>query len=122
MSAKVYIAVPTAEGGCRLVLTGRKPCRRTSHQVLQDSIEPTMHPADGQIYDSRSVYDSVTRAHGLVDVSGEKDFVTRRPKIDYSDMEADVADAYEHFDQSEEFEGMIKDKQRRAENLWFNEE
>lgn len=47
------------------------PERVQTHVVMQDSIEPTKHPADGRVYESKSQYNQVTRSRGLVEIGPE---------------------------------------------------
>ena len=42
------------------------------HCVSGDSMEPTWHPCDGEIYDSKSKFREVTRANGCIEVGNEK--------------------------------------------------
>lgn len=44
-----------------------------------DSMNPTKHPIDGKIYDSKSKFREVTRAHGCIEVGN--DSFPRHPGI-----------------------------------------
>lgn len=39
--------------------------------VHQDTMNPTVHPCDGKLYESKSAFRSVTRAHGCYEIGNE---------------------------------------------------
>ena len=43
----------------------------SSHYVIQDTMPPTWHPADGKVYESKSAFRQVTKAHGLVEFGND---------------------------------------------------
>lgn len=47
--------------------------------IHQDSMDPLRHPCNGKLYDSRSQYDRVTRAHGCME--GGDQLVTKDGQI-----------------------------------------
>jgi hypothetical protein len=40
--------------------------------VIADTMDPLEHPCDGNMYDSKSQFEAVTRAHGCVCIGSEK--------------------------------------------------
>jgi hypothetical protein len=53
---------------------------RELHYVQGDTMEPTRHPVDGKIYDSKSAFRRVTKATGRQEVGNEEIKDTRQPK------------------------------------------
>jgi hypothetical protein len=47
------------------------PASSSSVAIHTDTIAPTWHPADGKIYDSKSQFRKVTRAHGCREVGSD---------------------------------------------------
>jgi hypothetical protein len=39
--------------------------------VIQDTMDATRHPCDGRLYESKSEFRRVTRAHGCVEIGNE---------------------------------------------------
>ncbi len=56
---------------------------------IQDEMEPMVHPADNQIYTSKSKFRATTKAFGLEECYGEPDSSWEKEKID---READIAE------------------------------
>lgn len=50
---------------------------RLSPHYIPDQMDPTMHMADGRMYDSKSRFREVTKAHNCIEVGNE---VQRVPK------------------------------------------
>ena len=67
--------------------------RRSGVHVISDAMEPTRHPSNGRIYDSKSAFRAETRARGLTEVGNEKQRDTR--KLDLPPVQADIARAME---------------------------
>lgn len=44
------------------------------HNIIQDTMNPTWHPCDGQIYESKSAFRRNTKAHGCVEVGNAEPF------------------------------------------------
>lgn len=40
--------------------------------IISDAIDPTWHPSDGKVYDSKSTFRRVTKSHGGVEVGNER--------------------------------------------------
>jgi len=51
-----------------------------AHYVIQDTMPPTEHMIDGRIYESKSAFRAVTKAHGCVEIGTEKQKI-REPRI-----------------------------------------
>jgi hypothetical protein len=49
-----------------------KPKDVAAPYVQQDSMAPTWHPADGQMYESKSAFRAATKASGCVEVGNDK--------------------------------------------------
>lgn len=43
--------------------------------IINDSMEPTWHPCDGQYYDSKRKFRAVTKAHGKTEVGNDPAFL-----------------------------------------------
>lgn len=73
MQRKKWVCRQGADGSFQMIpieddfrLDGSK-----SHAVIQDSMAPTWHPADGRTYESKSAFRAVSRAHGLTEVGND---------------------------------------------------
>lgn len=71
--------------------------------IKTDSMPLTWHPANGQYYDSKSAFRSVTKAHGCEEVAGawkpEDLQVQQEFDIPDSEYEADVAETMQMLEQ-----------------------
>lgn len=47
-------------------------------RLIRDSMDPTWHPADGQIYDSKHKFRAATKAAGCIEVGDQKNFGGRK--------------------------------------------
>lgn len=55
--------------------------------VISDTISGLWHPSDGKIYDSKSRFRSVTKAHGGIEVGNEKQrFVPQMDRVSKADV------------------------------------
>lgn len=70
----------------------RPPPRKTPY-IVRDTMDHMMHPATGEMMDSKSRFREVTRAHGLVEVGN--DYVTNltKPPLSRAERKRDIADA-----------------------------
>lgn len=75
----------------------RRP--RVGPYIVRDGMAPAVHPATGQIFDSKSAFRSITRAHGLVEVGNDAPTAPLRPAVDLGDVKASVAEAYSMLEQ-----------------------
>lgn len=70
--------------------------------IITDAMQALEHPCDGRIYDSKSEFRKVTRAHGFIETGGQlpplkRDIGATLPPIE--DYEKDVAQALEMVEQ-----------------------
>ncbi len=63
--------------------------------VMTDSMDPTVHPSNGKVYDSKSRFRQETKARGLVEVGNEYRAMTERAPVQRDPVAADVARAYD---------------------------
>lgn len=69
---------------------GSRASGRSVH-VISDAMADTWHPCDGRMYDSKSNFRSVTRAHGGIEIGNENP-MPRAPEPDRT-IKADIARA-----------------------------
>jgi hypothetical protein len=68
---KRWLCLKDSSGGLQLVdITEGAELSPSAPSLFihQDSIDPTWHPADGKIYDSKSAFRRTTRAHGCREI------------------------------------------------------
>lgn len=63
-----------------------------THAVIQDSMDPLEHPANGKIYDSKKEFRRVTKLHGLEELGNERRGTGSQPAYQKV-SEADYVDA-----------------------------
>ncbi len=61
--------------------------------IIQDSMNALAHPCDGRIYDSKSVFRQVTRAHGAVELGNDR--ITPRQDDSHRTIKNDILRAFE---------------------------
>lgn len=67
--------------------------------IIRDTQEPLMHPATGQIFDSKSRFREVTKAHGLTEIGNDKQTI-HNPRAEFAkSRKADIAQAIEMVEQ-----------------------
>jgi len=49
----------------------KQGAKTPAHMVIQDSMNPVVHPANGKFYDSKSAFRAENKAHGLIEVGNE---------------------------------------------------
>lgn len=79
MPRQIYVMregklVPIEEAGPRY------ETKTDAHCVIQDSMPPTEHPITGEIYESKSAFRAVTKAHGYEEVGGTWSSQEKRDK------------------------------------------
>lgn len=74
----------------------RRP--RVGPYIMRDSMAPAVHPATGEVMDSKSAFRAVTRQHGLVEVGNDAP-TTYAPPVEPRDVAADVAHAWNMVEQ-----------------------
>lgn len=73
--------------------------KRIGPYIIRDQMETCIHPATGEMMDSKSAFRAVTREHGLVEVGN--DAPTSPPPL-LEDLKGDVAQAIEMLEQGYE--------------------
>ena len=73
------------------------PPRKTPY-IVRDSMEHAMHPATGEMMDSKSRFREVTRAHGLVEVGNDYPTNPTKPLMTKADRKRDIAAAIEQLE------------------------
>jgi hypothetical protein len=67
--------------------------------IHRDTSEPMVHPATGEVFDSKSRFREVTKAHGLVEV-GTDNLTNLNPRrADVQSRKKDIAQAIEMVEQ-----------------------
>lgn len=66
--------------------------------IRRDHMDPLWHPANGKEYDSRSDYDAVTKAHGLLEI-GDADLSKTVTNTADASIKADVVEAFQKVSQ-----------------------
>lgn len=86
-----YIWTPT---GWQPAVYAPRP--RVFPSIIRDQMEATLHPATGQVIDSKSAFRAVTRARGYEEVGNETEALLTPPTVSTApDLERDIAQAYE---------------------------
>ena len=65
--------------------------------IITDTMTPAMHPATGQMMDSKSAFRRVTKAHGLVELGN--DAPTTAPPVEPDGVKEDVVEAIQMLNQ-----------------------
>lgn len=65
--------------------------------IITDSMAALVHPATGQVFDSKSAFRRVTKAHGLVELGN--DAPTTAPPVEPENVKADVIEAIQMLNQ-----------------------
>lgn len=80
-------------------VTHWKPPPRRTPYIIRDTMDALVHPANGEVLDSKSRFREVTRAHGLVEV-GNDAVNTQNSRTDYvKSRKQDIATAIEMLEQ-----------------------
>ena len=58
-------------GEFQMIPVGEAPVGEGAHAVHTDTMDALTHPCDGKVYDSKSEFRRVTKAHGCVEVGNE---------------------------------------------------
>ena len=74
----------------------RRP--RVGPYIITDTMAPAVHPATGLVFDSKSAFREVTRAHGLVELGNDAPSVPPAPAVQ-ADLKQDVAEAINMLEQ-----------------------
>ena len=68
-----------------------------SPYYIRDHMEPTRHMVDGKIYDSKSKFREVTKAHGCIEIGNETKYLTEPKKyveLDKRQRREDIRKAF----------------------------
>lgn len=119
-----YWCRPLPNGGLELIqLMDKPPPReRKAPAIHLDTMDALEHPLDGQMYDSKSAFRAVTKAHGCIEVGNER--VPRVPRISDSkelerEVERDVAEAFTMAEQMDPVEKANLSARMREEEKEF---
>lgn len=74
----------------------RRP--RVGPYIITDTMRPAVHPATGEVMDSKSAFRAVTKAHGLVEVGNDAPRYAAAPAVQ-ADLKHDVAEAFSMIEQ-----------------------
>ena len=80
-------------------VTDWKPPPRKTPYIVRDSMDAAVHPATGQVLDSKSRFRDITRAHGLVEVGNEKPTIPTTRTMSKGERKKDIATAIEQLEQ-----------------------
>lgn len=69
--------------------------RKHFHSVIQDSMNPTWHPANGKIIDSKAKFRRITKDAGCIEIGNEEQ-KQRPPQSTDADYEKAIIKAYEN--------------------------
>lgn len=50
----------------------------TAPHVIRDTMDPTLHMADGKLYDSKRAFRAATKAAGCIEIGTQKDYGMKR--------------------------------------------
>lgn len=85
-------------GGEWVDVTGwKRPPRKTPY-IIRDGMEPMVHQATGEVFDSKSRFREVTKAHGLVEIGNEKPTMPTKPVMSRAERKKDIATAIEQLE------------------------
>lgn len=68
--------------------------------IIRDTMDALLHPATGQMIDSKAEFRRVTRERGYEEIGNEVEaHMAPRPMVRAGDIEADIAQAYDMVEQ-----------------------
>lgn len=70
--------------------------KRVGPYIIRDQMDACIHPATGEMMDSKSAFRAVTRDHGLVELGNDAPMTNQMPQ---EDARQDVAQAIEMLEQ-----------------------
>lgn len=71
---------------------------QTRGYVIQDSIDPFLSHADGQMYESKSVYRRNLKAMGMVEMGNDAKINKREIQYDRGDLKGDIAKVMQRYE------------------------
>jgi hypothetical protein len=99
--------------------TGALPEVAEANAVIEDSMPPTVHPCDQQIYTSKRKFREVTRAHDKIEVGNDYDaFMSLKPQNTREPVSKSLIEAHEML---EAREGKSEGEQREIERRFYGE-
>jgi len=85
-------------GGEWLDTTGWVPPRRKTPYIITDGMAHAVHPATGQVLDSKSKFREITKQHGLIEVGNDYQTSQTKPVMDRVERKRDIAKAIEQLE------------------------
>lgn len=85
--------------GAFVDVTNWKPPPRKTPYIIRDGSAPMVHPATGQVFDSKSEFRKVTKAHGLTEMGND---IQTKQTIDVgsrAERKRDIATAIQQLEQ-----------------------
>lgn len=79
-------------------VTGWRPPPRKAPYIIRDSMDYAIHPATGEMLDSKSKFREITRAHGLVEVGNDCPTSPTKPTLSRAERKRDIATAIEQLE------------------------
>ena len=68
--------------------------------IIRDTMSAAVHPATGQVLDSKSRFREITKAHGLVEVGTDTSQTTQKARTrDVKSVKKDIAEAWNMVEQ-----------------------
>lgn len=77
----------------KFVEIGKKEVVSISPNIITDTMNPTWHPCDGQIFESKSAFRRNTKEHGCVEVGDAAPFIPQA--VETEDRKMAIKDAIE---------------------------
>lgn len=70
-----------------------KPSNARNKGIIEDTMEATMHPSNGKVYDSKSAFRAESKARGLQEVGNDwngaaDSYKKQAPKVDRGKLES----------------------------------
>jgi len=82
------------EGAWVDVTNWRPPPRKTPY-IIRDTMDALQHPATGQVFDSKSRFREITKAHGLIEVGNDSPKSPKAPTVDRNARKKAISEAYD---------------------------
>lgn len=80
-------------------VTDWKPPPRKTPYIIRDTMDAAKHPATGEVFDSKSRFREVTKAHGLIEVGNDYRTNQKRPARKPGEIKKAIAQAYTMLEQ-----------------------
>lgn len=79
-------------------VTGYTPAPRKTPYIIRDTMAHAMHPATGQMIDSKARFREITRQHGLSEVGNDFPTKPTKPVLSRAERKRDIATAIEQLE------------------------